>query len=385
MKHTTFFRVAAAALALLLTLSLAACSIQYEKPAGSFGKLDSPETQTSASDTASEPELDSSSTEASDLSSTETPDAEPHVYSEAAQASLEELYANGSEKMFAAAYLGYWEEGDDSELVEWLYNNYPLMPALWPFLEEIPAEDVIGEYGDLYCVVPLDESVAFTVKGVEWELLGNGTMAHYSDPLYYAEIGRPFLMYVNYGQWKDETDLTLETVESDGFVGTWFPSYSEETGRIEDYYWVEREVLDFALLYDIGYNVDTPMGDMEWLPPTDLGLGDTVWYSENGWALQFAYDENAESGSGGVALYEPLPDGDDVVLSRYCQGVWWMEGDSVYIDAYNDRGEMVGGLFPILISPSGEQLIMKQADDGTVPPFFEEGQTETVLIFSTLP
>lgn len=102
-------------------------------------------------------------------------------------------------ELFAAAYLGYRDEDNTDSLIEWLYNNCPMLKASWAFLEEIPEEDIIGEYGDLYCIVPMDESVTFTVKSVEWETLGNGTMPRYSDPLYYAEVNCPFLMYVAYG------------------------------------------------------------------------------------------------------------------------------------------------------------------------------------------
>lgn len=355
---------------LALALSLTACGSTSQ---GSSGKLGTPKTQAPTSDTVQQP----------DVPSTTVPE-EPYVYSIPAQASIEDLYTNRYGELFAAAYLGYREAGDTSNFTVWLYNNYPMIPSFWPFVVEIPEEDTIGEYGDLYCVVPLEESVSFTVKGVEWELLGNGTMPHYSEPLYYAEVNRPFLMYVTHGQWRDETNLTLEYVQQDGFVGTWFPTYSTDTGRIET--WENPEscdtILDFALQYGIGYNTDIPVGDMAWLPPTDLGLGGTTWHSENGWELILAYDETAEGYSGGMVLYEPLPNGDDVFLTRYCHGVWWMEGDSLYLDAYNDWGEMVGGAFPVRVSPSGEQLIVIQAEDGTVLPFFEDGNTRTTLTLS---
>lgn len=157
-------------------------------------------------------------------------------------------------------------------------------------MAEIPQADIIGEYGDLYCVLPLDESVTFTVKGMEWETLGNGTQPHYSKPLYCAEVGCPFLLYVTHGQRRDETSLAVEHVQANGFTGTWFPTYDPDTGRLE----VRKDsngqdtVLDFTLLHDIGCNMptDLPIGDMEWLPPTALGIGGAAWYSENGWMME---------------------------------------------------------------------------------------------------
>lgn len=55
----------------------------------------------------------------------------------------------------------------------------------------------------------------------------------------------------------------------------------------------------------------------------------------------------------GMVIYEPMGNEDGTFLSRYCHGTWWMENDCLYLDTYNDRGDMVGGLFPVLLSFSG--------------------------------
>lgn len=70
-----------------------------------------------------------------------------------------------------------------------------------------------------------------------------------------------------------------------------------------------------------------------------------------------------------MGIYRPIEDEEGVFMERNCHGLWWMKGDSLYLDAYNPKGEMVGGLFPVLISPSGEQLYITQSDDGSCPPF----------------
>lgn len=234
--------------------------------------------------------------------------------------------------------------------------------------------------------MPLVDSAHVAVKSVRWETLGNGMQPHYSEAVYYGEVGMPFLMYIQHNDmWNSEPDLVVEYVRKDGFVATWFPE--QETGHIfrpnED---GRSCVIDFALLYDLGdyasYLYDGPDAESQWYPPTMLGLGNTIWYSDNGWMLQFGYDETAESGIGGMVLYEPLPEGEDVLLTRYCHGTWWMEDDCLNIDAYNDQGEMVGGWFPVRISPSGEQLVVMQSSDGTVLPFFSDGQTIAGLTIS---
>ncbi len=45
-------------------------------------------------------------------------------------------------------------------------------------------------------------------------------------------------------------------------------------------------------------------------------------------------------------------------------------------------GTSAGGCFPILISPSGEQMYMQQSRSGAVPPFFEDGVTSVSLSLS---
>lgn len=277
------------------------------------------------------------------------------------------------------AFLGEREKGDSTPYSTWLYDTNPRLASIWPFLEEIPEEDILGNHGNLYCIVPLVESASIVVKGVQWETLGNGMQPRYSEPVHYGEVGKPFLIYIQYNDtWSSEPDLVIAYKREDGIAATWFPE--QEGGHIfRPDVNGHSCVMDFALLYDLGdyasYLYDGPDADAQWLPPTALGLGNTTWCSDNGWVLEFGYDETTEGSAGGMVLYAPLPDGDGMVLSRFCHGVWWMEDDYLYIDAYNDKGEMVGGWFPVRISPSGEQLVVMRSSDGSVLPFFHDGQT----------
>lgn len=236
-------------------------------------------------------------------------------------------------------------------------------------------------HGELYCIVPLAESACVTVKSVEWNYEGNGSVPTFSDPLYCGEVGKPFLMYVNYGGvaglWDDDPDTIIEYERDDGFAATWFPEH-EEGCIFRQYQDGHDSVMDFSLLYDIGdyipYLDIGPAPDSEWLPPTDLGLGNTAWYSDNGWVLEFSYDESAGVGSGCMVLYQPVEDEDGTTLTPYYDGTWWMEDGSLCLGVYEGNCP-----FPLLISPSGEKLVIMQADDGSVLPFFEKGQTTVGL------
>ena len=356
MKHTTLRSALALLLTLALALSLTACG-GGSQDSGTSGKLDTTKTDT---DTAQSGDADTAD--------------DWQGYSDEAQAAIDELFARREwEQYLAVASIGYREEGDTTDLAAWMHNESPALTAFWPFLTEIPEEDIIGDHGYLFCVVPLEERIQFTVKSVEWDYEGNGSVPTYSAPLYDCEAGKPFLMYVNYGGvpglWDDDPDTVLEYEEE--YAKTWYP-YKEPDGMTT---YDGEMILDFAHLYDVGDYIprldDGLAPDSEWLPPTDLGLADTTWYSDNGWVLAFGADGSAEDG---MVLYQPAEDG---TLSPYYQGSWWMDDDSLCLGVYEGNCP-----FPLLISPSGEQLIVMQSDDGSVLPFFEKGQTTVGLTLS---
>ena len=401
MKHNLFHRLAALLLSLLMLGCLAACGDsngeakdQPSKTQGSFAKEDL--TKKNDPDNAETPEDPANPDTSEDPNASDTPETpdtpdtpdtpkkpnsaigslditlqkpEEHTYSDEAQAALDGLYLCYAQERFAASYLGYREEGDTRSVAEWMYDNTPMQASFWPFLLEIPEEDVIGEYGDVYCVIPMDGSLTFTVKSVEWETEGNGSVPHYSEPVYYAQIDRPFLLYITHTQWRDETSLTVEYVDSNGFVRTWCPTYDAETGNLDAY--TEGNILDFAAQYDIGDYIphlqDTPDAGAEWLPPTELALVNTTWYTENGWMLAFGEDGSAEDG---MVLYAPEEGSEGTVLTPYYQGTWWLEDDSLCLGVYDGHCP-----FPLLISPDWKELVIMQSDDGSVLPFFQEGQS----------
>lgn len=357
MKYHRFRPWAVLTLSLLLCLSLVACGGGQDggDSQGSAGKLDPPKKN------------------------------QPITFTPEAQLSLDTLQMKRGQEAFAAAILAERETGDSSSLSALLNDWNPGFSAQWPFVLEIPAEYTVGDCGELYCVVPLDRTCTFKVRQVTWNTEGNGLVPIFGDTVYRASSGQPFLLYVTHGDWPEEKNVCVEVTEEDGSTWTWIPSYGEgciynnppdENGN--------GRILDFTHLDEFADVPSVSYGD--WLPTTDFILGNSVWSSDNGWTMWLSYDEDAAQGSGGVVIYEPLEDEGESFLSRYCHGTWWMEDDCLYLDVYNDRGDMVGGAFPVLMSPSsGEQLLIMQAADGSVPPFFVAGQTQAVLTFSVLP
>lgn len=364
-------------LLVLLMLPLAGCVSTNEPESDTTAELESlseepgATTETELSETeVSDPVPSEEPTPTDEQGAAEEQGITEFAYSAEAQAAIEGLYVNLWNEEFAASYLGYREEGDTSTLSEWLQDNCPMLTSFWPFLAEIPEEDIVGDHGYLYCIVPMDASVQFTVKGLEWENGGDNMPPSSSEVLYVPQLDRPFLLYSTCESWVDNADVVLEFVEADGFEGVWTPVL-EPDGSITNPLAQDGgyTIVDFASLYDIGdYVPHLQSGtdaDSGWLPPTETGLANTTWYSDNGWLLSFGEDGNAEDG---MVLY--YTEGEEGTLTPYCEGTWWMEDDGLCLGVYDGNCP-----FPLLISPSGEQLVIMRADDGSVLPFFVEGQT----------
>lgn len=374
MKYPMLRRTAALLLVLLLSLSLAACGSGQGSGGsqGSFGKKEPPQTdQTDPNDPGTDDPAPDDPTPDQPTPGIPGADQPSFTFSAEAQQSLEELRSHGRQELFAAAILAEREAGDSSSLTALLNNSFPGFSTRWPFAQEIPEAHTVGDHGALYCIVPLDGQVTLTVRQVTWKTLGNGAEPTLGDTLYLSDTDQPFLLYVTHGDWPNETDVCIE-VSGGGPTWTWYPTYEEgaisspldENDR--------SQILDFTFLNDFFNPPFVP--DSEWLTPLAAGIGNTTWYGGNNWRMDLGYDENAANGSGGVVIYEPLADEDGVYHSRYAQGTWWIEDGCLQLDVYNNRGEMVGGAFPLWLAPSGEQLLIRRAADGTLPPFFAEGQ-----------
>lgn len=362
-------------LSLLLLLSLAACG-------GSGGEVPPQDTQPDVTAPESPNELPEQPEggSAPDDGAGQPMDADfgaedGFSYSVEAAEALYDLQNHLTHEPFAVAYLGYREKGDTTALAGWMHDTVPVLAATMPFVTEILAQYTFGSYGDLYCIVPRGSDTVLSVNRVAWEDTGNGASPSVTDALYESDHAEPVLVFVTHGAWRDETDVVIRATAADGEGIEWYPLVDLETGGCTVPVDVDGVpfIFDFSHLYDVGDY--TP--DAEWLPPTDLGLGNTTWLTENGWMLELGYDENALNGSGNMVLYQPVEGEDGAFLSPYYQGTWWMEDDSLCLGIYDGNCP-----FPLLISPSGEQMVVMQADDGSVLPFFEEGQTSTSLSLS---
>ena len=78
-------------------------------------------------------------------------------------------------QLFAVAYFGYHDPMDSDAPVDpytVMREQAPELCKDLPFLTEIPAERVIGNHGDLFCIVPLDADATVDVSKGHTSLLG---------------------------------------------------------------------------------------------------------------------------------------------------------------------------------------------------------------------
>ena len=121
-------------------------------------------------------------------------------------------------------------------------------------------------------------------------------------------------------------------------------------------------------------------GDCWWLPPTDEGLADSEWSCGEDWRMEFLRGD-CDPGYAGLVriLFQPR-EGQEYQLLY--SGVWRMEDDCLSLKTVSPSGaDAFEGRFPLLISPSGDDLYIQQDRDTLVcPPFFDDDMSAMGLL-----
>ena len=133
--------------------------------------------------------------------------------------------------MFGAAYLGYaddlFEEEFEEELPAWLWENNEAMLREYPFIAEIDENHIIGGTGYLYCIVPVDENASVAINRVKWD---NKTRSEkVTEVLYRSESGEPVLLFANLDGVAYEADTQVIITDSSGNICEWYPSLDADS------------------------------------------------------------------------------------------------------------------------------------------------------------
>ena len=265
-------------LLLVLTLLLSGCAGSAEK---------APETKaTEAPVTTAAPEVPETT------QMTEVPEPVTEPDDELADASLVSLRQTMVEtpQRFAVAYFGFLEEGQDPRAR--MAEAAPQLCENLPFLMNI--QNVAGSAGELFCLVPLDETASVAVNGlVHNEETG---LEEYTDLLYRSETGDPLLILCNNSGWEPDTQVTM--VDSEGNVILWYPQ-TDLSGCVLPLYDENdnNQMQDFSAYAEF-LAVDRDGGSQS-LPPEEL---------VGGWELAWTEVEGDRNPATGMCIVRILPD-----------------------------------------------------------------------------
>ena len=411
---TAHKQVLALVLALALLLLLCACAqktqTESDEPKMSTDKVDLL-TKADKKTPERQPEEAISQSDMSDrVSRDEATETQPVQYgfSQEAETSLgwlrDRIDVTGV--MFGAAYLGYvgglFDEGFEAGFPAWLWETNEAMLLKYPFIAEIDEEHIIGGAGHLYCIVPVDENATLAINRVQWN--AQTQQEEVTEVLYRSETGEPVLLFANLDGVAYEADTQVFITDNNGNSCEWYPSLDamsylapciSEAGDylsfdFTEYAWYNAPAEFSAWLAD-GWSGMTALGlagsqrdGMGWI--TETMVGETSRYAY--FSLRFYLED--ETG-GTVDLEWVYEDSDDI--EEMWSGFWTIQTIPDGPSYVTLSLSLVGGnsyetsdgpfymseTYPLLISPSGTELLVGAGENGICLPFMSQSTTACVL------
>ena len=308
--------------------------------------------------------------------------------------------------MFGAAYLGYvgglFEDGFAAGFSGWLWETNEAMLREYPFIAEIDENHIIDRAGHLYCIVPVDGNATVAINRVQWN--EKTQTDEVVEVLYRSEAGEPVLLFANLDGVAYEADTQVFITDSSGNTCEWDPSLdamshlapcTSEAGDylsfdFTEYAWYNAPS-EFAGRLSAGWSGMTALGlagsqstGMGWI--TETMVGETSRYAY--FSLRF-YLEDETGGS--VDLEWAYEDSDD--FDEIWSGFWAIQTipdgpsyvtHSLSLVGGNSYGVTDGPMYlcetyPLLISPSGTELLVGAGESGVCLPFMSQSTTACVL------
>lgn len=255
----------------------------------------------------------------------------------------------------AVAYLG-WFEGDENISV-WLRRNCPQMLEAYPFLARIPEERIVGEHGEVYCLVPKDHRAKVTIS-----LLKDDGSVEGQQILHRSENGEPVLLMCNFDGSYPNTEVFVQ--ESTGEELRFYPQTGDTNAVViptNDS--LEKLMCDFTDYFEVLGDYYRAMLAQDWYFPDEEYLMSTCWnYQEDTpedrcWILNL----------GGDALQLDLSV-DGVTAERYT-GTWSLNYSDdtglvyLWLDLLREDGEEIIVEYVVLKCPYDNSILLGTPED----------------------
>ena len=313
--------LAAALLALAMTLSLTACQVEIP----GVGTININDGNTPAGGNVP----DRGDTDGDGMDG-----GEPGAYDDSLDLLRQELDERQQDERFAVAYIGDID-GKLSDLAvplrDWINDTAPGLCAQYTFVRNIPQERVVGDSGSLFCVVPRDPNATVAVNRARWNEAKGGYET--LEVLYRSESGDPILLFISNDLGTVPTDTTeLLLTDSHPDTLSWYPipgivalPYDYENDR--------KLAYDFTFYSQEGN--DGFGSDIGWTCPTGSQLTQEIWAWQGNTdkpalATLELHANSSQEGDWGTATFTWWYESDFVTPEEVYTGDWGLTGNGEY-------------------------------------------------------
>lgn len=282
---------------------------------------------------------------------------------------LRECMVDTAQKM-AVAYLG-WYEGEE-DFSGWLSKSCPKLLEEYPFIASVPEEQIIGQFGEVYCLVPKDEQANVTIG-----LLKNDDSGEIAKVLHQSNNGEPLLLICNYDGSYPNMQVTVQETTGEELV--FYPQIGRMGGVVipkDDS--LEELMFDFTDYFEVYQDYYTAMLVKAWYFADEEHLISTCWnhyedtLEDRCWVLNVSGD--------GTVQMDLLLDGVPVDAEHY-EGTWGLNYSDdtgltyLYLDILRDDGKRINDEYVVLKCNYSNGILLGIHEDQERPPFIGNGET----------
>ena len=308
--------------------------------------------------------------------------------------------------MFGVALLGYTGETSDGD---WLSEVDQAMLQKYPFISEIDTGHTIGNDDYLYCLVPIDENATVSVNLMRW--YRGSDSEEIIEVLYRSESGDPVLLFADGGDdaYAYRSYVEVQIVDNAGNSCVWNPQLYTETGHIVPCLSESGDYISFDFTeygWQGAHSELAPWLADGWSGVYASGLGgcwttQAVAWDTNRMANYYLWFWPEDETGGTVDLYWEYvgTDPSETMWEEVWSGFWTitsgMDGPS-YVTlslslvggknyGVTDGPYYISEVYPVMISPSGEKMVVGAWEDGVSLPFMPKDDAQLcVLTLSSL-